>query len=216
MRKLLLPFLILALTFSCAQDCPENINTLPMYGGKKKCPEQIKSDNDFFQECDKNFSSRKEAAQYFVGKGWEYFYKNDFDSSMKRFNQAWLLDKTNAEVFWGFGNLLGLKRQPKESIPFFEKSIELNPNNSKVYESLSTSHGQLFYQTKKIEHLNLTIDNLKKAIKLDKTNASLYGKLSGAYAYFTQKDSLRKYMKIAENLDPKVVDPEVRKIANEK
>ena len=187
-----------------------------MYGGKKKCPEQIKSDNEFIAECDKTFSSRKEASQYYVWKGWEYFYKNDLDSSMKRFNQAWLLDKTNSEIFWGFGNLLGMKRQIKESIPLFEKSIELNPNNSKVYESLSTSYGYLFNETKKVEYLKSTIDNLKKAIKLDKENPDLYGKISNAYMFFMQKDSLRKYIKIAENLGSKNIDPEAKRIANQK
>jgi hypothetical protein len=37
--------------------------------------------------------------------------------------------------------------------------------------------------------------------------------LTSAYAYYAQKDSLRKYLKITDKLDPKLVDPQVRKIA---
>ena len=202
------------LNCSSKQDCPEGINLLPMYGEVKKCKEQIESDNQFLSDCDKLFKTRKEAAEKYVKKAWGYFYNKDPETSMKRFNQAWLLDKNNAQVYWGFGNLTGMKGKPKESIPLFEKSIKLNPNNPKVYESLATSYGQLFYETKNVNHLNSTIDNLKKAIKLDKNNGDLYGKLSNAYAYFMQKDSLRKYIKIAEGLNSKTINPEVKRIAN--
>lgn len=106
---------------------------------------------------------------------------------MKRFNQAWLLDKDNAEMYWGIGNLMGMRHEIKQSIPLFEKSIKLNPINAKVYESMSTSYGQLFYETKKIEYRDLTIKSLKSAIKPDPNNANYYGSLSSAYAYFFAK-----------------------------
>ncbi len=212
-RNTMLFSAIMLLNCSYKQDCPEGINLLPMYGEAKKCDEQIKNDNEFLAECDKQFKSRKEAAEKYVEKAWGYFYNNEPETSMKRFNQAWLLDKNNAEIYWGFGNLMGMKHELKQSISLFEKSIKLNPNNAKVYESMSTSYGQLFFETKKVEYLDLTIINLKSSLKLDPNNAKNYGSLTSAYAYYTQKDSLRKYLKITDKLDPKLVDPQVRKIA---
>jgi hypothetical protein len=91
----------------------------------------------------------------------------------------------------------------------------LNPNNAKVYESLAISYGQLFYETKRIEYLDLTINTLKSAIKLEPNNAKYYGSLTSAYSYLIQKDSLKKYLKITDKLDAKMIDPEVRKIASE-
>jgi Tfp pilus assembly protein PilF len=187
-----------------------------MYGEVKKCDEQINSDNEFLADCDKEFKTRKEASQKYIEKAWGYFYNNDTSTSMKRFNQAWLLDKDNAEIYWGFGNLMGIRHEVKQSIPLFEKSIKLNPKNAKVYESMATSYGQLFYETKKVEYLNSTIKNLKSAIKLDQNNANYYGSLTSAYAYFSQKDSLRKYIKITDKLNPEIIAPEIRKIATAK
>jgi tetratricopeptide (TPR) repeat protein len=205
---------ILLLNCSAKKDCLEGINLLPMYGEVKKCQEQTKIDAQFLADCDKQFKNRNEAAQSYIGKAWEGFYNNDPDISMKRFNQAWLLDKNNPEIYWGFGNLMGIKHELKKSISLFEKSIKLEPHNSKVYESMATSYGQLFFETKNVEYLDLTVKNLKTAINLDPNNAKIYGSLTSAYAYYIQKDSLRKYIKITDKLDPKIINSEVRKIAD--
>ncbi len=93
-----------------------------MYGEVKKCPEQIEIDNDFLADCDKQFKNRKSAAEYYIQSAWDFFYKNDNVTSMKRFNQAWLLDKQNADIYWGFGNLLGKNGGYEKSIKFFELS----------------------------------------------------------------------------------------------
>lgn len=215
-RNTILLSAILMLNCSSKQECPEGINLLPMYGEVKKCPDQIKSDNEFLAACDKQFKNRNEASAKYVEMAWGYFYNSNPDNAMKRFNQAWLLDKNNADTYWGFGNLMGMKRSFTQSISLLEQSIKLNPNNSKVYVSLSTSYGQLFFETKKMEYLDLTVQNLKKSLKLDPNNASNYSALTSAYAYYVQKDSLRKYLKITDKLDPKMISPEVRKIANQK
>lgn len=201
---------------SSQQDCPQGINLLPMYGEVKKCDAQIKADDEFLKLCDKQFKNRQEGAQKYVEKAWGYFYDYDTETSMKRFNQAWLLDKNNADVYWGFGNLMGMKTEFKKSVSLLKKSIKLNSHNPKVYESISTSYSQLFYETKNKPYLDSTIVNLKNAIKFDTKNAKYYGSLAGAYSYYTQKDSLRKYIKITDQLDPKMIHPEVRKRAGRK
>ena len=201
--------------FTCCgqQKCPEGINVLPMYGQVKKCKEQIDLDKDFLNDCDKQFRTRKEASKFYVDKGWEYFYKNEFETAMKRFNQAWLLDSLNADIYWGYGNILGMKdRDFKQSLSFLEQSLKMNRNNPRVWESASTSYGQLFYETKDQKYLDKSIEYLKTSIKLDPNNARAYGQLTAAYTYFIQKDSARKYLRITEELDPTAVNPEVRKM----
>jgi tetratricopeptide (TPR) repeat protein len=214
-RQPLIFLLLFFLNCTSTEKCPEGINLLPLFGGQTKCEEQLKADKIFISECEAKFKNRQIAAKYHVNKGWEYFYKTIYDTAMKRFNQAWLLDSLNAEVYWGFGNLLGTKHEFKESLPLLEKSIKLNPNNSKVYECMATSYGQLFFETKNALFLNKAIDNLKTAIKLNPKSASAFGQLTGAYSYFTQKDSARKYLALTDKLDPKAVNIEVRKILTE-
>ena len=181
-----------------------------MYGRIKKCPEQLVLDQEFLTACDKQYKTRQEAAVAQVVFGWKYFYTNQLDVAMKRFNQAWLLDSTNADVYLGFGNILGLKHQFEETLPLFEKSILINPTNPNVWESASTSYGQMFFLTKNTAMLDKSISYLKKSLALNPANARAYGQLTSAYSYCVQKDSAKKYMALTDKLDPKAVNPEVR------
>jgi len=190
-------------------------NLLPMFGEIKKSAEQLKIDQDFIVYCDNHFEDRNEATQYHVDKGWEYFYQNDLNTAMKRFNQAWLLDSLNADVYWGFGNILGNQQKYQESLRYFEKSLSLNPENPQVWYCSATSYGQLFFQTKDVTLLNKAIDNLKQSVSLDPTNALAYGQLTACYSYFNQQDSARKYLEITDRIDPNAIHPEVRELLND-
>ena len=187
-----------------------------MYGEVKKCEQQIELDNEFILEAEKQFKNRKEASEYYVSKGWEYFYKDDNDKSMKRFNQAWLLDNTNSQIYWGFGNLLGRKKEFEKSIKYLQKSLEIEPNNAKVYECISTSYGQLFLKTNDVKYLNLRINNLNKALKIEPNNGRTLGELASTYSCLMQKDSLIKYIKKTDEIDSKFINPKVREIAERK
>ncbi len=213
MREKLTFLLFLSIiTIGCSytQDCDDNINKLPMYGDLKKRKEQLLADRIFLSECDKS-PGRKEAATHLVMRGWQYFNEKKLDTSMMRFNQAWLLDSLNSEVYWGFGNLLGLQKKFNESIPLFKKSLKLNSKNSKVWLDMSTSYGNIFFQSKDIKYLNSSIEALKEAINLDDKNPHLYARLTAAYCYFTQKDSANKYLKLTDQLDSSAINQNVKK-----
>jgi tetratricopeptide (TPR) repeat protein len=210
-----LPFYLLFICCGCERaDCPDGINKLPMYGHVQKCKQQLDYDKKFLQDCDKQFKDRQDGANFYIDRGWAYFYKNQFDTAMMRFNQAWLLDSLNADIYWGLGNILGLRdKNFNESLIYLERSLKLNPNNPRVWESASTSYGQLFFETKDRDLLDKSIEHLKNSIAID-PNARTYGKLTAAYSYFIQKDSARKYLQITDKLDPTAVNPEVREILN--
>jgi tetratricopeptide (TPR) repeat protein len=216
MKKILFLIIICQLSCKSQTDCPEGINLLPMYGEVKKCEQQIELDNEFILEAEKQFKNRKEASEYYVSKGWEYFYKDDNDTSMKRFNQAWLLDNKNSQIYWGFGNLLGRKKEFEKSIKYLQKSLEIEPNNAKVYECISTSYGQLFLKTNDVKYLNLRINNLNKALKIEPNNGRTLGELASTYSYLMQKDSLIKYINKTDEIDSKFINPKVREIAVQK
>ncbi len=218
MNKFLQLTFICALFMSCsfAQDCKEGINLIPMYGNVPKCQEQLQADKEFFSFADSKFKDRKTAALSYIELGWNYFYKNDLETSMKRFNQAWLLDSLNAASYWGFGNLLGKKGEFEASIPFFEKSLNLNQNNAKVYESLATSYGQLFVKTSESNMLNKAIETLKKANRLDKRNPRILAQLTSAYSYYSQKDSAQKYLMLTDKIHPTAIIPEVRTLLKQR
>lgn len=88
-------------------------NGLPMYGGPDvvKTPFQLESDEKFIQSAIQGAGSREKACRDVLGWGWEFFNKGDVMTAMKRFNQAWLLDPKNPEVYKGFSAVL--KKQGK-------------------------------------------------------------------------------------------------------
>lgn len=169
---------------TASMNCPEGINLLPMYGTSSKCPAQINDDRTYIASCDQQFTSRKIASEYHSAAGCRCFEQRELDIAMKRFNQAWLLDSTNAEVYWGFASILGMKQQFQVSIPLFNNHLLLNPAKANAWEGLSTSYGQLFFRTKNIALLHKSISALKKCVKLDPVNARANAQLAGAYCYF--------------------------------
>ena len=88
-----------------------------MNGGQTNGEQLLNDDKKFISECGSQFKDSKIAAKYHVGIGWEYFYKTDYETSMKRSNQAWLSDSLHADVYRGFENLPETKYEFRESLP---------------------------------------------------------------------------------------------------
>jgi len=186
-----------------------------MFGHVKKCSAQIEAD-EIFLSAYKTPKSRKDAVSNILMRAWQYFDAKQLDTSMMRFNQVWLFDSLNANVYWGFANILGMQKRFKESLPLFKRSLKIDSNNSKAWEDMSISYGNIFFETKNKAYLDSSIYATKKAIKFDARNPRFYGQLTSEYSYFVQHDSAKKYLKITEGLDPKAVNPEVRKFLDTK
>jgi hypothetical protein len=87
---------------------PNAVDQLPMYGGmdRSMVPELQKADNDLIIGVTGAFGSRENAAKEFINTGFAFYNRNNFGNAMRRFNQAWLLDPKNPEVYWGFSAVL--------------------------------------------------------------------------------------------------------------
>lgn len=215
MKQIIISLALSITVLSCtnAQECEQGINLKPMYGGVKKCKEQIDADNDFLKEVDSQFNDRKLASQKYAEYGWSYFYENNLETAMKRFNQAWMLDSMNYQTYWGFGNIIGTNKQYKESEQYFKKAVELEKNNAALWDAYATTSLQLFFVEKNDKYLAEGISHLKKAIAIDNTNSHSLTQLVIAYSYYTQQDSTRKYMNILDKRDKTLIPDEVRQRA---
>lgn len=194
-------------------DCPEMINLLPMFGNAVKCPEQIQADSAFLLTVDKQYKGdRKRAAKDWTQRAWTYFNRNVPDTAMMRFNQAWLLDSTNADIFLGFGSLLGNQKKFREAILLFKKSIHLHPDNPIVWASVGLSYGNLFMRSDNRSELDSCIKYFKGSYRLDPLNGATVSKLAFAYAHAMEKDSAKKYETITDGINPGLLPKEVRKM----
>src|SRR5713226_973434 len=159
MEKVILALALLFAVTSCCQA--QEINELPMYGGKQKTSDQIKADNDFVAWAVKQFGSREKAADDATRRGFQFLSKSDWRMAMKRFNQAWLLSPDKPEVIWGLGAALSYQGKFQESETYFQKALALAPNNG----HLLTDFGFLyqFWATKG------TKDKTQKTKRLDRS-----------------------------------------------
>ncbi len=206
--KFLTSFALLIICLaSCApaEDCPEGTNLIPMYGHIKKCRTLLELDKEFVSGCLRDFHSRDAAAKYYTNKGWDYFWKDDLSTAMKRFNQAWMLDSTSADVYWGFGDILGKQEKYEESIVMLERALQLKQTEAKIWVATAVSYNQLFFVTKDEKYLDKAIAYSRTAIQLEPNYANGYEELTVAYSYFIQKDSARKYLKITDKLDSTLI-----------
>lgn len=134
-------------------------NTLPMYGGVEKTAKQKAADEKLIQDAIEEMGSREEAAKLAVERGWEFYYNGDSDTAMKRFNQAWLLDSNNPDIFWGFGVIVGSQGQDDEALRMFNLGLEIDPDNTMLMCNVAYA-----YTNKAITNLDEKDFYLNKAI----------------------------------------------------
>lgn len=75
-----------------------------MYGGMDKTtiPVLKAVDEKFITDTTNHYGTREKASAALVNNGFEYCQRNDLANAIRRFNQAWLLDPKNPEVYVGY------------------------------------------------------------------------------------------------------------------
>lgn len=126
---LLAATLLLSLSTSLRADGQVPIDQVPMYGGmdRSAIPELKAADEKLIADTTNHYGTREKASAAFVGNGFVYYQRDDLANAMRRFNQAWLLDPKNPEVYAGFGSVLHDKGKNCEAMQMMERAIALNP-----------------------------------------------------------------------------------------
>jgi len=97
---------------------------IPMYGGldRNSDPSLRAADEKLITDTTRHYGSREKASAAFVGNGFAYYSRDDLANAMRRFNQAWLLDPGNPEVYFGFAVVLHDKGKSCEAAAQFDKA----------------------------------------------------------------------------------------------
>lgn len=105
------------------------IDEVPMYGGmdRSQYPVLKAGDEKFIADVSAQFGSRERASVIWVDQGYSFYQQDKLGMAMRRFNQAWLLNPNNAEVYAGFGAVLMDQGKSCEAMPMMEKSLTLSP-----------------------------------------------------------------------------------------
>jgi len=168
------------------KESQTNIRLLPKYGNVEKTKEQKKSDEEFIETILKQDSTHRKGSDHLISLGFQYLYR-DIKTAMYRFNQAYLLDSTNTDIYWGFGAVymtLGQYQKAKEQ---YEEGLKKAPENTHLLTDYGTYFMAQYYALEPIEK-EIALQNLDSAItymaqsyKLDPTDQNTTFKLSILY-----------------------------------
>jgi len=170
----------LLLTAAAASADPLPTNQLPMYGGRAKTEAMKSADADFIASMEKQGLSRAEGARQMLKLGWTAWAKRDMATAMARFNQAWLLDPENGNVYHGFA-LVGAVRgdAPSDVEPLFR----LATSKRRVDAEAFVDYG---YFLASESRLDASLLQLNKALEVSATARNARSNI--AFVYYLKND----------------------------
>ncbi|WP_028980839.1 tetratricopeptide repeat protein [Sporocytophaga myxococcoides] len=180
------------------QQAKTNIRLLPRYGLVPKTKEQKEADESLINDMLNKGFTRRKASEEFIDLGFKYLYK-DIKTAMYRFNQAYLMDSTNVDIYWGYGGVylvLGDIERAKEQ---YQLGLSKDDRNSKIMTDLATCYMIEYYNLSQNEpgkanaKLDTAIDILTKSYKIDKKNQNTLFKISACYLNKKDCSSALKY-----------------------
>jgi tetratricopeptide (TPR) repeat protein len=166
------------------------IDQMPMYGGMNRSdyPELRAADETFIQGVTSKFGSRERASDVFVNYAFQLYRKDDLSRAMARFNQAWLLNPSNPQVFWGFASVLHDRGDYCQSIDMLERALELGISPGRgfladagVVASRCALASKALTPTQKRDMLVRSEELFARAEAEDPNKAYVYGSWARAY-----------------------------------
>lgn len=187
------------------EEAKTNIRLLPKYGHVQKSEAQKKSDQEFIETTLKLDSTNRKASDHLISLGFKYLYR-DIKTAMYRFNQAYLLDSTNTDIYWGFGGVYLTLGNYKKAAEQYQEGLAINPNNTHILTDYGTYFMAQYYDLQAIDeksalkNLDSAISYLEKSYQLDVTDQNTSFKLS--ICYWNKSDCLNawKYYNICKDL----------------
>ncbi|MBF0462282.1 MAG: hypothetical protein HQL87_12905 [Magnetococcales bacterium] len=159
---------------------PTPLNQQPMYGGREKNEDLKRSDETFLTGIMLQGYTKESGSKEVVDLGWKYFFKGDVATAMQRFNQAWLLNPENGDVYHGFAVVTAQRGGPmQEAEKYFQMAIAkpgVTPTAFADYARLLNMQGRF----------DDAIAQGQKALAVDSKAHNACIQIS--YAYLSQKD----------------------------
>ena len=175
-----------------------NIRLLPKYGNVEKTKEQKESDMKFVETILKQDSTHRKGSDHLINLGFQYLYR-DVKTAMYRFNQAYLLDSTNIDIYWGYGAVYMILGQYQKAKELYEEGLQIDPDNTHLLTDYGTYFMAQYYalesvnKEKALQNLDTAITYMTKSYKIDPTDQNTTFKLSTLYWNKDDCDNAWKY-----------------------
>jgi len=167
------------------------VRLLPKYGYMQKTEAQNKADKSFIDATLKKQPNRRKASDQVIQSGFKLLY-SDIKTAMYRFNQAWLIDSANTDVYWGFGGVYMVLGDKATARKQYMEGLAINPNNTHLLTDFGTYFMAQYYFRAQLDaksaatQLDSAIIYMTQSYELDKKDQNTTYKLS--ICYFEKND----------------------------
>ena len=197
-----------------------NIGMLPKYGYIQKTEEQKQMDEKFINETMKQEKFKGDmnaASNHMIKLGFNYLYRGDLRTAMYRFNQAYLLDSTNTDIYWGYGAVYMTLGNYETAKKQYEDGLLINPNNTHLLTDFGTYYLAQYYGLQPIDeknaksNLDSAINYLTKSYQFETKDQNTIYKLSICYWLNGDCDNAWKYYDECKSLGGQPITEEYTK-----
>ncbi|WP_316785361.1 tetratricopeptide repeat protein [Pedobacter frigiditerrae] len=165
------------------EEAKNNMALIPKYGNLPKTEQQKDADAILVKTFLEQHETHRKSSETLVKMGFNYLHRGDLETAMYRFNQAFLLDPTNEDVFWGFGRIYFTFGDYEAANKQYNEGLAINPKSSNIITDIASIHMAIYENTKNEKELDKAIEIFKKAYAIDSENQNVLFKLSAAYFY---------------------------------
>jgi len=157
------------------------IRMQPKYGNAIKTKEQIEADKKLTAAYLEQAGTPRKASELLISLGYDYFNKGELKTAMSRFNQAWILDPKNENVFRAYGAIYFTFKDYVKALQQYDEGLTLNPENSALLTDKATVYMTYFQTDGIMPELDKAITLLLTSYKIDGNDQNTLVKLSGCY-----------------------------------
>jgi len=133
-------YLLVVLLLACASVGAQNVNELPLFGETQKSPDAVAADQRFVDSAVKAVGSKETAARMATFRGWQHLKQGDTEVAIQSFNQAYLLQPDNVEVYWGLGVATTQQGKFDIAVRLFQRAIAIEPDNARLLSDIGLAH----------------------------------------------------------------------------
>lgn len=205
-------FLVCVFAFSSGRSFAHDINLQPKYGSQPKNAAQKTADAQFLASIDTYYKgNRKKAARDVSNRGWQLLRQGNATDAMRRFNQAWLLDKTCGSALWGMAAVQADSGKFDDSLKLFSEAEQHAGGNIDFSADYARAVSIAGIQTKNAALLNDALARFERVHKqepqhtLNLQNWAIALFYTGNYAEAWKKVKLAEATPRHAELDPKFI-----------
>lgn len=190
----------------------ENIRLLPRYGYAYKSAGQLAADKEFIAniKTDTLFTTMRNASDRHVALGFEYLYRGNLRVAMYRFNQAYLLDSTNTDDYWGYGSVYMQMGRLDLAEHQYLTGLSKDSLNHHLWTDLATVYSARAQNNNDTVALNKSIGYLQKSYAIQPKDVNTVYKLSVSHYLKGNCKEAQLYLGECEALGGQPITPEFR------